>query len=239
MGRYIHQLSISVRKRHFAEQPLQFVNKNGKVAQITAPTGTKIESWATWNKAPYIFTEFTVLSILTNAWDFYNTVVFLTNLVGKFPFSQLYMYDNEFRLELQVPSTPWIVIDTQLWSQCLYGVNTLSQTSHQQQQQYNKKTTRVDWPFCHCFAHSTGGCTHPSCLLIHICGCCRMYSHVTNNCLSKNQQFFTSGQTTQHQQSQQKQQGTKLVTNMRGVHHTYTTHGQQAVRATATTPTET
>ena len=40
-----------------AEQPLQFVTKNGKLALVKAPVGNKIDSWGQWNKAFYFFTK--------------------------------------------------------------------------------------------------------------------------------------------------------------------------------------
>ena len=119
-------LALMLEKDHFAEQPLQFVNKNGKVTLSTAPSSVKIETWALWNKAFRMFTEIYCLKYPNKCMELLQYSGLLNNLAGKFPFSQVYMYDKEFHLELQqLPSTPWNVINTQLWSQCLYGINTM------------------------------------------------------------------------------------------------------------------
>ena len=144
-------LALMLEKDHFAEQPLQFVNKNGKVTLSTAPSSVKIETWALWNKAFRMFTEIYCLKYPNKCMELLQYSGLLNNLAGKFPFSQVYMYDKEFCLELQqLPSTPWNVIDTQLWSQCLHGINTMGSFRQQQQQpntQQHKKATKVDWPF--------------------------------------------------------------------------------------------
>ena len=144
----------------------------------------------------------------------------LNNLSGKFPFSQVYMYDKKFRLELQqVLSIPWNIIDMQLWSPCLHGVNMLAKAARQQQQgqQQCRRTPRLVWPFPHCFTHSRGGYNHPSCSFPHICGWCRMYSHVTGSCPLKSGNS-AGGNSHQGQQMQQQQNNSRMVSNQKAVH---------------------
>ena len=70
--------------------------------------------------------KFTVLSILTNAWSFYSTLACLTTLWGSSLLVKFTCMTRNFSLELQqLPSTLWNVIDTQLWSLCLHGINTM------------------------------------------------------------------------------------------------------------------
>ena len=166
----------------------------------------------------------------------------LNNLVGKFPFSQVYMYDKEFCLELQqLPSTPWNVIDTQLWSKCLHGINTMGSFRQEQQQptmQQHKKATKVDWPFQHCFAHSRGGCTHPSCNFPHVCGWCGMYSHTTNNCASKSGGTSGQQQPTYPSSTTQQHNTAKTASYTRGVRPTYPSQGGQTPKFTTQLPAE-
>ena len=157
-----------------AEQPLQFVTKNGKLALVKAPVGNKIDSWGQWNKAICFFTEIYAVKYPFKCMQLVQYAGLLNNLAGKFPFYQVYNYDKEFRRELeQVPGLQWNKIDQQLWSTCLHGVNIMSQNQprgQQQPQQQRRQQQQLDWPFQHCFTHSRGGCNHSSCKFPPICG---------------------------------------------------------------------
>ena len=134
-----------------AEQPLQFVTKNGKLALVKAPVGNKIDSWGQWNKAFCFFTEIYAIKYPFKCTQLVQYAGLLNNLAGKFPFYQVYNYDKEFRRELeQVPGLQWNKIDQQLWSTCLHGVNIMSQNqprSQQQPQQQCWQQQQFDWPF--------------------------------------------------------------------------------------------
>ena len=181
-------LSLLLDKDVSAEQPLQFVTKNSKLALVKSPAGNKIDSWGQWNKAFCFFTEIYAIKYPFKCMQLVQYAGLLNNLAGKFPFYQVYNYDKEFRKELeQVPGLQWNKIDQQLWSTCLHGVNIMSQNQtrnlQQPQQQYCQQQ-QTEWPFCHCFTHSRGGCNCPSCKFPHICGWCGAANHVTSNCYS-------------------------------------------------------
>ena len=181
-------LSLLLDKDVSAEQPLQFVTKNGKLVLVKAPVGNKIDSWGKWNKAFRFFTEIYAIKYPFKCMQLVQYAGLLNNLAGKFPFYQVYNYDKEFQRELeQVPGLQWNNIDQQLWSTCLHGVNIMSQNQPrgmQQPQQQCWQQQQFEWPFRHCFAHSRGGCNCPSCKFPHICGWCGAANHVTSNCYS-------------------------------------------------------
>ena len=155
------------------DAPLQITNANGMLSFKKAKVN-KVDGWATWNKAFRVFTEIYCLKYPTKCIDLVQYLGILNNLAGKFPFTQVYNYDKEFREELEEdPQLPWNKIDQQIWAVTLHGIHTISQT---QQHQNNKFTGQgkqqfkkwTEWPFLHCYDHSRGGCNCPSCTFPHI-----------------------------------------------------------------------
>ena len=169
------------------DAPLQITNANGMLSFKKAKIN-KVDGWATWNKAFRVFTEIYCLKYPAKCIDLVQYSGIINNLAGKFPFTQVYNYDKEFRQELEEdPLLPWNKIDQQIWSVMLHGIHTISQTQQHQnnkftgqgKQQFKKKT---EWPFRHCYDHSRGGCNRPSCMFPHICGICGSPNHTTPNC---------------------------------------------------------
>ena len=135
----------------------------------------------------------------------------LNNLVGKFPFDQVYAYDKEFRADLEwFPDKPWDQIDQQLWSLTLHGIYTMPHQGNPQQCQFRKQqlqqqgwkasqTKAPDNQYRNCFDHNRGGCSRPSCIFPHICGRCGSPAHTTPFCpqQKQQQQGSTAATTTQ------------------------------------------
>ena len=102
-------LSLLLEKDQFADQPLQFANKNGKLTLSTALLVLRSNPGLTGNKAFHMFIEIYCLKY-PNLLQYVNL---LKNLADKFPFSHVYTHNKEFRLEMeQAPNTTWNVIDT-------------------------------------------------------------------------------------------------------------------------------
>ena len=113
----------------------------------------KVDGWAMWNKAFCIFTEIYCLKFPSKCINLVQYIGILNNLIGKFPFVQVYDNDKDFRQQMEEqPDMPWHKIDQQLWSMSLHGINTINQGQHQpqhqgggqqRQQQFRRKQ---EWP---------------------------------------------------------------------------------------------
>ena len=142
----------------------------------------------------------------------------LNNLSSRFPFDQVYRYDKEFRADLDwYPNKDWNIIDTQLWSMALHGVNTLPNQGNPWQYTFKPKgvhraPTGVDNQFRNCFDHNRGGCSHPLCSFPHVCGRCGSPSHTTPNC-TQGQGQHQSSQATIQQNNNSSSRATLQATN--------------------------
>ena len=88
---------------------------------------TKVDGWAMWNKAFHIYTEIYHLKFPSKCINLVQYLGILNNLAGKFPFTQVYNYDKDFRQQMEEqPDMPWHRIDQQLWSTSLHGINTIN-----------------------------------------------------------------------------------------------------------------
>ena len=113
----------------------------------------KVDGWAMWNKVFCIFTEIYCLKFPSKCINLVQYIGILNNLIGKFPFVQVYNNDKDFRQQMEEqPDMPWHKIDQQLWSMSLHGINTNNQAQHQpqhqgggqqRQQQFQRKQ---EWP---------------------------------------------------------------------------------------------
>ena len=187
------------------DAPLQLTQSNGMLS-FKKTKVNKVDGWAMWNKAFRVFTEIYSLKYPAKCIELVQYSGILNNLAGKFPFTQVYNYDKEFRQELEEDlQLPWNKINQQIWAVTLHGIHTINQT---QQHQSNKFTgqgkqpfkKRTEWPFCHCYDHSRGGCNRPSCTFPHICGICGSPNHTTPNCPQyKGGQSATTGHFNQQQ----------------------------------------
>ena len=111
------------------ETPYQFVQSTTNPGTLTlaqAKSSSKIDGWVCWNKVLRIFTEIYCMKYPNKCMQLLQYSGILNNLSSRFPFDQVYRYDKEFRANLDwYPNKDWNIIDTQLWSMALHGVNTL------------------------------------------------------------------------------------------------------------------
>ena len=153
----------------------QFVaSSNNAVALKPAKPKSKLDGWATWNKAFCMFTEIYCMKYPDRSIKLLQYSGCLNNLAGKFPFDQVYAYDKEFRADLEwFPDKPWDQIDQQLWSLTLHGIHTMPHQGNLQQYQFQKQqlqqqgwkesqTKAPDNQYRNYFDHNRGGCSHPS-----------------------------------------------------------------------------
>ena len=181
----------------------QFVaSSNNAVALKPAKPKSKLDGWAAWNKAFCMFTEIYCMKYPDRSIKLLQYSGRLNNLVGKFPFDQVYAYDKEFRADLECfPDKPWDQIDQQLWSLTLHGIHTMPHQGNPQQYQFRKqqqqpqqagwKTAQNKVPdnqYRNCFDHNRGGCSCPSCIFLHVCGRCGSPAHTTPYCPQRKQQ---------------------------------------------------
>ena len=135
-----------------------------------------------------MFMEIYCMKYSNRCMELLQYVGMLNNLSDKFPFYQVYTYDKEFQAEFEwYPTKPWNVIDQQLWSTTLHGIHTLPCQGNMQQYVFKQKaagTTSssksqprgLDNQFRNCFDFNRGGCSHPSCSFLHVCGWCGVLS---------------------------------------------------------------
>ena len=219
--------------------PLQVTNANGMLNFKKARVN-KVDGWASWNKAFRVFTEIYSLKYPAKCIDLVQYSGILNNLAGKFPFSQVYNYDKEFRQELEEPHLPWNKVHQQIWAITLHGIHTINQGQQQQnnkypgqgKQQFKKHT---EWPFRHCYDYSRGGCNHPSCTFPHICGICGSPKHTTPS-----YHQYKGGQTAgAGHYNQQHNSGNSSAQHpgRRPIHATHTAQGGSTANVTAGPPT--
>ena len=116
------------------DQPLHVTQSNNGLLTFKKTKTNKVDGWATWNKAFHIFIEIYCLKFPSKCINLVQYSGILNNLVGKFPFTQVYNYDKDFHQQMEEqPEMPWHRIDQQLWSTFLHGINTINQMQHQPQ----------------------------------------------------------------------------------------------------------
>ena len=220
----------------------QFVaSPNNAVTLRPAKPKSKLDGWATWNKAFHMFTEIYCMKYPDRSIKLLQYSGRLNNLSEKFPFEQVYAYDKEFRAELEwYPEKPWDQIDTQLWSLTLHGIHTMPHQGNPQQYQFKKQSTQYqqqpgfknqqnrspDNQFRNCFDHNRGGCSCPSCIFPHVCGRCRSPAHTTQFCPQRKQQQQGGTQAAATQSAPAVNRGNICTPN--------TPQGQQTQRPTST-----
>ena len=175
-------------------------SSNNAVALKPAKPKSKLDGWATWNKAFRMFTEIYCMKYPDRSIKLLQYSGRLNNLAGKFPFEQVYAYDKEFQADLEwLPDKPWDQIDQQLWSLTLHGIHTMPHQGNPQQYQFRKQqpqqqgwkasqTKAPDNQYRNCFDHNRGGCSRPSCIFPHVCGRCGSPAHTTPFCPQRKQQ---------------------------------------------------
>ena len=145
------------------ETPYQFVQSTTNPGTLTlaqAKSSSKIDGWVTWNKALRIFTEIYCMKYPNKCMQLLQYSSILNNMSSRFPFDQVYRYDEEFRADLDwYPNKEWSIIDTQLWSMALHGVNTLPNQGNSRQYTFKPKgacrtPTGIENQFKNCFDHN-------------------------------------------------------------------------------------
>ena len=125
------------------ETPYQFVQSTTNPGTLTlaqAKSSSKIDGWVNWNKVLRIFTEIYCMKYPTKCMQLLQYSTILKNLSSRFPFDQVYRYDKDFRADLDwYPNKEWHIIDTQLWSITLHGVNTLPNQGNPRQYHFKPK----------------------------------------------------------------------------------------------------
>ena len=222
------------------DAPLQVTNANGMLSFKKAKVN-KVDGWASWNKAFRVFTEIYSLKYPAKCIDLVQYSGILNNLAGKFPFSQVYNYDKEFRQELEEePHLPWNKVHQQIWAITLHGIHTISQSQQQLNNKYSGQgrqqfKKRTEWPFRHCYEHSRGGCNRPSCTFPHICGICGSPNHITHGCSQ-----YKGGQTAgtgHYNQQHNNGNSSGQHPSRRPIRSTHTTQGGSTANATTGPPT--
>ena len=120
------------------DQPLHVTQSNNDLLTFKKTKLNKVDGWAMWNKAFHILIEIYCLKLPSKCINLVQYTDILNNLAGKFPFAQVYIYNKDFRQQMEEqPDMPWHRIDQQLWSISLHGINTINQAQHQPQHQGN------------------------------------------------------------------------------------------------------
>ena len=168
-------------------------SSNSAVTLKPAKPKSKLDGWVAWNKVFRMFTEIYCMKYPDRSIKLLQYSGRLNNLVGKFPFDQVYAYDKEFRADLEsFPDKPWDQIDQQLWSLTLHGIHTMPHQENPQQYLFRKQQHQpqsAGWRPVHnktpdnlyknCFDHNRGGCSCPSCVFPHVCSRCGSAAHTT------------------------------------------------------------